>query len=100
MLCVCLFTLLNMNISVTRLPITIKFYLKHHLVGEDCISFGADRIRTLVSMATNYSHGVEMEKTVSDQSFFILVGIDDILKSFNMFKFGSDRAMCYGVSCP
>ena len=54
-------TLLNMNISETRGPIAIKFYLKHHWVGgKDALGFGPDRIRTLVSMATDSSHRVIM----------------------------------------
>ena len=52
-----------MNISATSGPIVTKFYLKHHLVGEkDALGFGPDRIRTLVSMATDNSHRVIMEK--------------------------------------
>ena len=46
-------TLSNMNISETSRPITTKFYLKHHWGGGKAASgFGADQIRTLVSMAT------------------------------------------------
>ena len=34
-----------------------QFYLKHHWVGgKDALGFGPDRIRTLVSMATDSSH--------------------------------------------
>ena len=45
-----------MNISETGGPITTKFYLKHHRVeGKDALGFGPDRIRTLVSMATDSS---------------------------------------------
>ena len=52
-------TLSNMNISETSRPITIKFYLKHHLGGgKAALGFGADQIRTLVSMATDSSHRV------------------------------------------
>ena len=37
--------------------------LKHHWVGKNAaLSFGPDRIRTLVSMATNSSHRVIMGK--------------------------------------
>ena len=59
-------TISNMNISATSGPIAIKFYLKHHWVrGKAALGFGPDRIRTLVSIATESSHRVIMEKTVS-----------------------------------
>ena len=52
-----------MNISETSGPIATKFYLKHHWVGgKDALSFGPDRIRTLVSMETDSSHRVTMGK--------------------------------------
>ena len=54
-----------MNISETNGSIATKFYLKHHLVGGKAVlGFGPDGIRTLVSMATESSHRVIMEKTV------------------------------------
>ena len=63
---VCVFTLSNMNISETNGSIATKFYLKHHLGGGlAALGFGPDRIRTLVSMATESSHWVIMVKTVS-----------------------------------
>ena len=56
-------TLSNMNISKTSRPITIKFYLKHHWGGRKAaLGFGANQIRTLVSMATDSSHRVIMGK--------------------------------------
>ena len=59
-------TISNMNISATSGPITAKFYLKHHWVrGKAALGFRPDRIRTLVSMATESCHRVIMEKTVS-----------------------------------
>ena len=59
--CVCVFTLSNMNISETNGSITTKFYLKHHWGGGlALLDFGPDRIRTLVSMATESSHRVIM----------------------------------------
>ena len=65
-LSVCVSTLSNMNISETNGSITTKFYLKHHLGGGlAALGFGPDRIRTLVSMATESSHRVIMLKTVS-----------------------------------
>ena len=47
-------TLSNMNISATSWPIEMKFYLKHHWGGgKASVGFDPDRIRTLVSMATD-----------------------------------------------
>ena len=66
----------NMNISETSRPITIKFYLEHHW-GEEkaALCFGADQIRTLVSMATDSSHMVIMgEKGVITFSQLFLIG--------------------------
>ena len=54
---VCVFTLSNMNISITNGLIATKFYLKHHWGGgKAALGFGPDRIGTLVSMATDSSH--------------------------------------------
>ena len=59
-------TLSNMNISATSRLITIKFYLKHHWGGgKAALGFGADQIRTLVSMARYTSHRVIMGKRAS-----------------------------------
>ena len=56
----------NMNISEASWPITIKFYLRHHWGrGKAASGFGADQFKTLVSMATDSSHRVIMEKTAS-----------------------------------
>ena len=61
-------TLSNMNISATSRPIEMKFYLKHHWDGEKpSVGFDPDRIRTLVSMATDSSHRVIMGKTASSR---------------------------------
>ena len=61
-------TLSNMNISATNWPIGMKFYLKHHWGrGKASVCFGLDRIRTLVSMATDSSHRVIMGKTASSR---------------------------------
>ena len=58
-------TISNMNISATSWPISMKFYHKHHWDGgKAALGFGPDLIQTLVSMATNSSHRVIMEKTV------------------------------------
>ena len=43
----------------------MKFYQKHHWDGgKAALGFGPDRIKTLVSVATDSSHRVIMEKTV------------------------------------
>ena len=66
--CVRPLTLSNMNISATIRPIVIKFYLKHHWGGgKASVGFDPDRIRTLVSMATDSSHRVTMGKTASSR---------------------------------
>ena len=58
-----LFTLSDMNISETSWPIIMKCHLKHHWGGGlAALGFGPDRIRTLVSMATDSSHRVIMGK--------------------------------------
>ena len=55
-----------MNISKSNGAIATKFYLKHHWGGRlAALDFGPDRIKNLVSMATESSHGVIMEKRVS-----------------------------------
>ena len=62
---VCAFTLSNTNISETSWPIVIKFYLENYQDrGLAALGFGPDRIRTLVSMATDSSHRVIMGKTL------------------------------------
>ena len=46
----------------------MKFYLKHHWGGgKASVGFDPDRIRTLVSMATDSSHIVIMGKTASSR---------------------------------
>ena len=66
--CVCASTFLNMNISETGRQIAIKFYMKHHWGGgKASLCFSADQIRTLVSMATDSSHRVIMEKRASSR---------------------------------
>ena len=56
-------TLSNMNISETSWPIIIKFHQEHHWGGGlTALGFWPDRIRTLVSMATDSSHRVIMGK--------------------------------------
>ena len=58
-------TLSNMNISESSWPIVMKVHQKHHWGGGlTALGFGPDRIRTLVSMATDSSHRVIMGKTL------------------------------------
>ena len=58
-------TISNMNIYATSGPIAMKFYQKHHWDGgKAALGFWPDWIKTLVSMATDSSHRVIMEKTV------------------------------------
>ena len=62
---VCPSTLSNIYISKTSRPNATKFYLKHHWgEGKAELGSGIDRIRTLVSMATDISHRVIIGKTV------------------------------------
>ena len=62
-LCIRAFTVSDMNNSETSWPIIIKFHRKHYWGGGlAALGFGPDRIRTLVSMATNSSHRVIMGK--------------------------------------
>ena len=62
---VCASTLSNMNISETSWLIVIKFHLEHYLGGGlTALGIGPDRIRSLVSMATDSSRRVIMEKTL------------------------------------
>ena len=70
------FTLSNMNISATSWQIGMKFYLKHHSGrGKASVGFDPDRIRTLVSMATDSSHREIMGKTMSSH-FLSYFGLD------------------------
>ena len=63
-----LLTLSNMNIFATSWPIGMKFYLKYHSGGgKASVGFDPDRIRTLVSMATDSSHRVIMGKMASSR---------------------------------
>ena len=60
------FTFSNLNFSATSWLIIMKFYLKHHWGwGKASVGFDPDRIRTLVSMATDSSQRVILGKTAS-----------------------------------
>ena len=86
----------------------MKFYLKHYWGGgKASVGFDPDRIRTLVSMATDSSHRVIMGKTVSsvfsnafDLILFILAGNNDMYESLDEFEIWPDSTTDYGVSCP
>ena len=70
-------------------------------MGKAALGFGADQIRTLVSMATDSSHRVIMEKrAVFDRIFFILAGNYDIHKSLHEFEIRPDPTTDNRVSCP
>ena len=79
----------------------IKFYLKHHWGdGKAALGFGPDRIRTLVSMATDSSHRVIMGKTVLSHFLgffhtilFILAGNDDMHESSEEFEIRRDHRL-------
>ena len=87
-----------MNISETSWPIVIKFHLEHHWVGRlTALGIGLDRIRTLVSMATDSSHRVIMglpcdhsSSFIFDWFFFILAGNKNYHKISNGFEIQHD----------
>ena len=97
-----------MNISATSWPIGMKFYLKHHSGGgKASVGFDPDRIRTLVTMATDSSHRVIMGKrrhyvfsNAFDHILFILASNDDMHESLDEFEILPDLTTDYGVSCP
>ena len=101
-------TFSNMNISATSRPIGMKFYLKHHWGGgKASVGFDLDRIRTLVSMATDISHRAIMGKTASslfsiafDRILFILACNDDMHESLDELEIWPDSTTDFGVSCP
>ena len=75
------FTLSDMNISETSWQIIIKFHLKHFWGGGlAALGFWPDRIRTLVSMAT-------------DSSFRVIMG--KILRALLLFHFSFDLLNSY-----
>ena len=90
-------------------PITMTFYQKHHWEGgKAALGFGPDWTKTLVSMATDSSHRVIMEKTLlrlflrcfSSDPCFILAGNDEMHGSSEKFEIQPDRTTDCGVSCP
>ena len=91
-------TLSNINISETNGSIVTKFYLKHHWGwGLAALGFWPDRIRTLVSMATESAHRVITVKrclhffsAVFHLILFILAGNEDMHESSDKFEFQPD----------
>ena len=106
--CVRPLTFSNMNISATSWPIGMKFYLKHHWGGgKTSVGFDPDRIRTLLSMATDSSHRIIMGKrrhhvfsNTFYQILFILAGNDVMHEILDEFEIWPDSTTDYGVSCP
>ena len=100
--------MLNMNKSETSWLIKIKFHLKHYWDGEvAALGFGPDRIRTLVSIATDSSNRNIMGNILLPLLllpfvwfFFILAGKQDHYKVSNGFKIRQDKTSDCGVSCP
>ena len=86
----------------------MKFYQKHHLDKEKvALDFGLDRVNPLVSMATDSSHRVLIEKTVMPLflSFFhpilfILAGNENMHGSSKDLGIQPDRTTDCGVNCP
>ena len=82
--------------------------MKYVFGGRNVASgFGADWIKTLVSMATDSSHRTIMGKTLFfsflscfDPILFILACNADEHKSLNELEFWTSQTTEYGVSCP
>ena len=81
----------------------IVLYLKHHWVGrKDALGFGPNRVRTLVSMATDSSHSVIMGESCGHSSalifnriFFNLADRKDNHKVSNEFEIQPDLISDY-----
>ena len=81
-------TLSNMNISATSLRIEMKLYMKHHWgEGKASVGFDSDRIRTLVSIATDSSHRV------------IMNGKNDVITFSRMLLIGSFSYLQVMMTC-
>ena len=82
--------------------------MKYVLVGGKIASrFGADWIKTLVSMATDSSHRTIIGKqffscifSCFDPILFILACNADEHKNLNKPEFWTSQTTKYGVSCP
>ena len=67
----CAFTISKKNISEASKPIFIRFNGNHHWIGRfTALDVGADCIKIVVSMSTNSSHGLTMEKKNIKKVFF------------------------------
>ena len=85
-----------------------QILFEHHWDGgKASVGFDPDRIRTLVSMATDSSHRFIMGKrrhhvfsNAFDQILFILAGNDDMHVSLDELEIWPDSTTDYGVSCP
>ena len=91
-MCVCPFTLSNMN---------------HLGEGKSALGFGPDQIRILVSMATDSSHRAIMRKSCEHSnssiligSYSILAGNTDSYKTLDRFKIQQDLTRVCKVSYP
>ena len=101
-------TISNMNISATSGANTMKFIQKHHLDGgKAALNFEPGWITTLVSMATDSSHRLIMEKTVMllfvscfSPILFILASNDGMHGSSEDFEIQPDPTTDCEVSCP
>ena len=78
----CVSTLSNKNMSATSGPIATRFYLKHHWGwGKAALGLGLDRIRILISMATDSSHRVILGKNlVATLTPLLLIGSSSFLQ--------------------
>ena len=98
-MCVCVNIFKLKYISATSAPILTIFYLNHHRGGRKAaLGFGPDRIRTLMSMATDSSHRVIMGKCcqhssafIFDRIFFILAGNENLYNISDEFEIRPDR---------
>ena len=89
-------TLSNIYISKTSMANATKFHLKHHWgEGKAALDFGPDRIRTLVSMATDSYNGKNVVITFSRmfliRSFSYLQETMTCIRAWMSSKFGRIR---------
>ena len=90
-----------MNISAASWSIGMKFYLKHHWGGgKASISFNPDRIRTLVSMATDSSQSyngkngvITFPQMLLSRSFSYLQVTMTCMRAWMSSKFGRIRLL-------
>ena len=93
-------TFSKIDVCETSGPITINFYLQHHLVwGKAALGLRQNRARTQFPMATDSSHWVIMGKTVYP-NFLSCFLSNHIHKSLNDLEFWPDPTADCRVSCP